>query len=98
MICKCCGQEMPTEYGFQLPPGYRVLFETVRKAGPLGIRADRLFTKIYSGPDGGPLCGRKSITTRIFFLNQRYLKQHGLKIRGENTGSRDYGRYRLGVV
>jgi hypothetical protein len=94
-ICKCCGQTLPPDYGFYLPAGYRIIFEIVRKAGKEGIRTDRLRQQVYGDRwDGGP-DSPKIMSARIFHLNRRHLKKHKLKIEGERTGSREFGRYRI---
>jgi hypothetical protein len=95
-VCKCCGQTLPKKVnlGIKLCPGHQQMVETIVKAGKHGIRSDRLFDSLYSGPDGGPDTGMKVLHVRISLLNKR-LRKAGYEIVGERTGSANPGHYRL---
>lgn len=93
-ICKCCGQTLPPPRpeGLRLPPGYAVIFDRVYRAGRNGVPQQTLFDYVYGNtPNGGPDSGVTSLRTRIFYLNQRHLKKHGMRIRAKSgRGSTGY--------
>jgi len=97
-VCKCCGQTLPDklDLGIELPAGYQFMVETIHKAGKHGINAERLFSILYSGPDGGPESGMRCLRVRINHLNRVHLKKINKRVVGERVNAASlYGRYRL---
>ena len=88
--CSCCGQtlppELPEDMGFKRSA--LKLVERVRRAGKRGVDRDTLFDYLYADdPDGGPLCGVRSLYVRIWQINQR-LMPFGKVIRAAPSGGK----------
>ena len=81
-VCRACGFPVPEEEMAWLFHGQqREIFETVARAGTVGISSEQLVASVYrDDPDGGPLYARNVIAVQIRQQINPRLEQHGLKI------------------
>lgn len=55
-----------------MKPGPLRIFESVRRAGKIGISSDRLVAILYDDdPNGGPENAKNVLSVRIVFLNKQ---------------------------
>lgn len=78
--CPTCGQVLPR--AIPLPALTQRIYDCVA-AHPHGINTRALADYVYANdPEGGPPYAEVSLRTLIWNMNRRYLKKHGLLIRG----------------
>lgn len=99
-VCKCCGQTLPPKFmeAGKLTPAKQKLCDIVFKAGPHGIRTDRVFALLYENhPDGGPETGYRALYARISQVNKYILKPHGWQIKCDHADRSmgEFGFYRM---